>query len=88
MNIHFPLRLVRKGPGYYLTDTTGRTVAAMTADKADAEFILGACNAHHGLLEACNAVKQYGFKGQTPDGQWPYDMVCDAIAKATTQAMS
>ncbi len=47
MNIQFPLRLVQRGPGYYLIDAADRTIAAMTADKADAEFILDACN-HHG----------------------------------------
>jgi len=52
MNIQFPLRLVQQGPGYYLVDDAGRTVAAMTADKADAEFILHACNARGDLLAA------------------------------------
>ena len=46
MNIQFPLRLVQRGPGYYLIDAADRTIAAMTADKADAEFILDACNRH------------------------------------------
>ena len=45
MNIQFPLRLDQRGPGYYLIDAADRTIAAMTADKADAEFILDACNA-------------------------------------------
>lgn len=83
MNIHFPLRLVRKGPGYYLIDATGRTVAAMTADKADAEFILCACNCHDELLAACKAIKESGVKGQMPDGRWAFDLLAPAIAKAT-----
>lgn len=33
------------------------------------------------LFEACQAIKEYGLKGQTPDGRWPYDMVVDALAK-------
>jgi hypothetical protein len=46
MQIQFPLRLVQRGPGYYLIDAADRTIAAMTADKADAELILDACNRH------------------------------------------
>ena len=87
MNIHFPLRLVRKGPGYYLIDAEGRTVATMTADKAESEFILRACNAHHDLLEACKAIKECGVKGQMPDGRWAFDLLAPAIAKATVSPM-
>jgi hypothetical protein len=56
MTIRFPLRLVRKGPGYYLIDASERTVAAMNADKQDAEFILRASNAHDELLAACKSL--------------------------------
>ena len=88
MNIHFPLRLVRKGPGYYLIDASGRTVAAMTADKAEAEFICRACNSFQELLDACQAVQEWGLKGKMPDGRWAFDLLAPAISKATAQPTS
>ena len=39
------MRMEQRGPGYYLIDATDRTIAAMTADKGDAKFILDTCNA-------------------------------------------
>jgi hypothetical protein len=68
MNIRFPLCLTRKGPGYYLNDATGRTVAAMTADKEDAEFILLACNRHHDLL-AANQMRIHVFVDRMEQGR-------------------
>ena len=57
MNPRFPFSLVLRGPGYYLTDAQGQTVAAMNASKQDAEFILLACNSLHSMLEACKAAQ-------------------------------
>ncbi len=78
-----PFDLVQHGPGYYLLDADGRTVAAMTAEKEAARFIVRACNAHEELLEVCKAIQQWGLKGQMPDGRWPFDLLAPAIAKAT-----
>ena len=90
MNIRFPLRLVRKGPGYYLIDASEQTVAAMTADKDDAEFICRSCNSFHALLESCQAALHLNTE-ETSSGSEFYRKMCavdEQLRAAITQATS
>lgn len=88
MNIQFPLRLVQRGPGYYLIDAADRTIAAMTADPQDAHFVHRACNCHQDLLDACEEAPRMNTQETSSGSEFSRKLcACDdklraAIAKA------
>ena len=66
-------------------DTCVARAIGSTREECDANARL--ITAALDLLEACQAVQQWGLKGQMPDGRWAFDLLAPAIAKATTWAM-
>lgn len=62
---------------------SGRAIALFGCDEWGEEAASEAARlfaAAPKLVAACRAVKAYGLKGRTPEGCWPYDMCCDALA--------
>ena len=75
-------------PGPWHTDSigtikqTGTAVRIAVCDYRDLDANAALLAAAPELLAACEAIAEYGWKGQTPEGRSPYDMVCAAITKA------